>query len=177
MPLIGIDRALAEFRALGVRGSFGLALPIGPKSAYVANYRTDRVEDTRTIYLDPYTGKVLGDIRFRDYHLPGKAIQWATAVHMGQEFGPLNRGVMLAGCLGVVFLAVSSFTMWWKRRPAGAIGIPGLPDDPRLARGLLGIMIPMGLLFPLLGASMLIGLAIEFASAHLARTRVSQAAS
>jgi uncharacterized iron-regulated membrane protein len=159
---MGVDRALAEFRDLGVKGSFGLALPIGPKGAYVANYRPMKVENTRTIYLDQYTGKVLGDVRFHDWYAGGKAIEWGTGVHMGREYGPLNRFIMLAGCIGMVLLAVSSFIMWWKRRPQGKLGLPPAPDDPRVARALLGVMIPVAVVFPLVGLSMVIALTLEF---------------
>jgi uncharacterized iron-regulated membrane protein len=158
---IGVDRALAAFRKMGVEGSFGLALPMGPKGAYVANYRPMKVENTRTIYLDQYTGKVLGDVRYRDWFAGGKAIEWGTGVHMGREYGAVNRYVMLAGCIGMVLLAISSFTMWWKRRPQGKLGLPAAPDDPRIARALLGVMIPVGLVFPLVGLSMIVALALE----------------
>jgi uncharacterized iron-regulated membrane protein len=172
---IGIDRALAEFRKLGIRGSFGLALPVGPKGAYVANYRAMRVEDTRTVYLDQYTGKVLGDVRYGDWYAGGKTIEWGTGVHMGREYGPLNRFVMLAGCIGMVLLAISSFTMWWKRRPKGKLGLPAAPEDPRIARGLLGVMIPVGVVFPLVGLSMIVALILEFLYQALRRPALVQA--
>jgi uncharacterized iron-regulated membrane protein len=172
---IGVDRALAEFRNLGVKGSFGLALPIGPNGAYVANYRPMQVENTRTIYFDQYTGKVLGDVHFRDWYAGGKAIEWGTGVHMGREYGPLNRFVMLAGCIGMVLLAISSFTMWWKRRPQGKLGLPAAPEDPRIARGLLGVMIPVGVVFPLVGLSMIVALALEFVFQAVRRPALAQA--
>jgi len=51
--------------------------------------------------------------------------------------------------------------MWWKRRPQGKLGLPAAPDDPRIARALLGVMIPVGLVFPLVGLSMIVALAVE----------------
>jgi uncharacterized iron-regulated membrane protein len=51
--------------------------------------------------------------------------------------------------------------MWWKRRPRGSFGLPAAPADPSVARGLLGIMIPVGIFFPLVGASMIAALLIE----------------
>jgi uncharacterized iron-regulated membrane protein len=158
---IGVDKALAEFRDLGVKGGFDLALPIGQAGIYVANFRPLKVRDTRTVYLDQYSGKVLGDVSFRDWYPGGKAIEWGSSVHQGREYRPLNRYVMLTGVISIIVLAVSSFTMWWKRRPRGSIGFPAAPANPRLARGLLGIMIPVGIFFPLVGASMIAALLIE----------------
>jgi len=159
---IGIDKALAEFRALGLKGSFGLVLPVGPKSAYVANYRPMKVRQTRTIYLDQYSGKVLGDVRFKDWYPGGKAIEWGTSVHQGREYAPVNRYIMLAGCVGILLLAVSSLTMWWKRRPKGKLGLPAAPADPRVAKVVLAIMLVVGVVFPLVGLSLVLALLADW---------------
>ena len=51
--------------------------------------------------------------------------------------------------------------MWWKRRPRGSLGAPPLPDDPRLVRGLLAVMVAAGIAFPLTGLSLLVALALD----------------
>jgi uncharacterized iron-regulated membrane protein len=158
---IDIDQAAAILRRLGVASDATLALPDGPKGAYVATSRPDRVEDTRIVYLDQYSGAVLGDVRFNDWGPVGKAIEWGIAVHQGQEYGTANRYLMLAGCIAIVLLAVSSFTMWWKRRPKGSLGVPPSPAQSGALRGLLAIMIAVGILFPLVGVSLLLAVAID----------------
>ncbi|MBV9510340.1 MAG: PepSY domain-containing protein [Caulobacteraceae bacterium] len=151
---IGVDRAVAIFHALGLPASASISLPDGPKGAYVASLRPDRVEDTRVVYLDQYSGKVLGDVGFKDWGPAAKAIEWGIAVHQGQEYGPLNRYLMLAGCIAVLLLAVTSITMWWKRRPKGTLGVPPAPAKSR-AWGLSVIMGVVGIIYPLVGASLL----------------------
>ncbi len=61
---IDADQAIAILDALGLKKSFSLALPSGPTGAYTAASRPPRAEDTRVIYLDQYSGKVLGDTGF-----------------------------------------------------------------------------------------------------------------
>ncbi|MDR3472291.1 MAG: PepSY domain-containing protein [Devosia sp.] len=161
MGPIGVDRAAAIFRTLGLPPSASISLPDGPKGAYVASLRPDRVEDTRVVYLDQYSGKVLGDVGFKDWGPAAKAIEWGIAVHQGQEYGPLNRYVMLAGCVSVVLLAVTSITMWWKRRPKGSLGVPPAPSEPRAARGLVAIMAIVGIIYPLVGASLVAALLVD----------------
>lgn len=51
--------------------------------------------------------------------------------------------------------------MWWKRRPSGSLGVPPMPTDPKVFRGLLAILIVGGIVFPLVGASLLVMLAID----------------
>jgi uncharacterized iron-regulated membrane protein len=158
---IDVDQAAAILRHLGVAMSATIALPDGAKGAYVATSRPDRVEDTRVVYLDQYSGAVLGDVKFKDWGPVGKAIEWGIAVHQGQEYGTVNRYLMLAGCIAIVLLAVSAVTMWWKRRPRGSLGVPPSPAQSSAVRGLLAIMIVVGILFPLVGVSLMLAFAID----------------
>jgi uncharacterized iron-regulated membrane protein len=160
---IGVDQAAAVFRRLGVNRGASLDLPDGPSGAYVATWRPDKVEDTRTIYLDQYTGRVLGDVGFADWGPAAKAIECGIAVHQGQEYGPLNRWIMLGGCLAIVLLAVSAATMWWKRRPQGSLGVPPLPSEPRAARGFVAIVAVVGVIYPLVGATLIAAAIVELA--------------
>jgi uncharacterized iron-regulated membrane protein len=161
MGAIGVDRAVAIFRRLGLPASASIALPDGPTGAYVAAWRPDRVEDTRVVYLDQYSGEVLGDVGFKDWGPAAKAIEWGIAVHQGEEYGPLNRYLMLTGCLAIVLLAVTAIAMWWKRRPRGSLGVPPPPADPRAARGLVAIVCGMGILLPLVGASLVVAFVVD----------------
>src|SRR5690606_33976191 len=77
-------------------------------------------------------------------------------VHMGQEFGRANQLVLLAACLGMVLLSVSGAVMWWKRRPSGGLGIPPLPHSRRALQGVMAVVIAGGVVFPLVGASLVI---------------------
>jgi uncharacterized iron-regulated membrane protein len=74
---------------------------------------------------------------------------------MGQEFGLANQFFMLAVCLAIILLAVSAGVMWWKRRPAGSLGVPPLPPERRVPYGVFAILGIGGMIFPLVGASLL----------------------
>jgi len=161
MAPISVDQAAAIFRSRGLAPSASIALPDGPKGAYTATWRPDRVEDTRVIYLDQYSGKVLGDVGFKDWGPAAKAIEWGIAVHQGQEYGPLNRFLMLAGCIAIVLLAVSAVAMWWKRRPKGSLGLPPPPTDPRAVRGLAVVVAIVGVIYPLVGVTFVGAIAMD----------------
>jgi uncharacterized iron-regulated membrane protein len=51
--------------------------------------------------------------------------------------------------------------MWWKRRPAGALGVPPPPTDRRTLVGVTALLALGGMVFPLVGASMLVMLAVD----------------
>jgi uncharacterized iron-regulated membrane protein len=83
-------------------------------------------------------------------------------VHLGQQYGTFNQLLLIASCLGIVLLCVSAALMWWKRRPAGGLGVPPLPADRRSLRGVLVLLAIGGVLFPLVGVSLLLMLALDW---------------
>ncbi|HZF27646.1 MAG TPA: PepSY domain-containing protein [Gammaproteobacteria bacterium] len=156
---IGIDAAVARFEALGLRRPFNVQPPEGPRGAYVGSFTPDQVTRERTVYLGR-DGEVLGDVGYRDYGVVAKAIEWGIQVHQGQEYGAANRYVMLAGCVAIVVLVLSGATMWWKRRPKGRLAAP--PADRRSVWAVGAVIVVGGVIFPLVGMSLLMALACDW---------------
>ena len=156
---IGIDRAAAVFANAGVGRGYRLRLPEGPLGVYTALVFPHEVQRQRAVHLDQYSGRVLIDLGYADYGAVAKVTEWGIAVHKGEQYGAVNQGLMLIGCLTVVGLAVSSVVMWWKRRPSGTLAAPPRKDADRWAAAALSIAAVIGLLFPPLGASMLVAAA------------------
>lgn len=159
--VIGLDRAVERFGQIGIPKPLAVQLPEGVKGAYMATYTPDRVGDARTVYLDQYSGKVLADIGFAQYGPVAKAVEWGIAVHQGQEYGAVNRYLMLAGCVAILLLAISAPVMWWKRRPPGKLGAPPVPTDRRTALAVLATIAIVGIIYPLVGVSLLGALAVD----------------
>ena len=158
---IGIDAAIARFDGLGLATGYTVVLPTKPTGVYSGSVYPDDLSKQRVVHLDQYSGKPLIDMSYSDYGPLGKALEWGINVHMGQQFGLANQIVLLAACVGIVLLAVSAGIMWWKRRPRGSLGVPPLPQDKRVLRGLLALLAIGGILFPLVGASLLVMLVLD----------------
>lgn len=159
---IGLDRAVAIFDGLGIHRGYGIDLPKGEDGVYSASVYPDKIAFERIIHVDQYSGKVLFDGGFSELGPVGKSIEWGISIHMGQEFGRLNQLLMAAACLAILLMSVSAIVMWWQRRPKGSLGAPRYPSDFRVAKGAMAILVVMGLLFPLVGLSILVALAIDF---------------
>ena len=71
---------------------------------------------------------------------------------------------MLAFCLATILLAVTAGTMWWKRRPAGGLGVPPWPRDRRVAITVTALVAVLGALFPLTGLAILAMLGLDLAA-------------
>ncbi|MDZ4374690.1 MAG: PepSY domain-containing protein [Phenylobacterium sp.] len=164
-----LSTALAAARSEGLPRPLAVAIPGDPGKAWSVSRTADRAEDLRTLYLASDDGRVLADIGYAAYGPAAKAIQWGIATHQGQEYGPANRWLMLAGCVAVVLLAVSSVVMWWKRRPSGRLGAPPRPASRRAYAGLAAVILPLAILYPLVGVSLAVVLLADLAITRLAR--------
>ena len=168
---ITLDQAVETFDRLGLHPGYAVNIPTDPAGVFTGSVYPDDLASQRVVHLDQYTGEPLLDMSYTDYGPFGRWLEWGINVHMGQEFGLANQIVLLLACIAIVALAVSAAVMWWKRRPAGSLGVPPLPADSRVFRGLLVILAVGGLLFPLVGISLVIMLAIDLAFARFRRSR------
>lgn len=160
-PSLDLDQALRIFARMGLAAGTPVRLPSGPQGVYSAMRFPDDVRDLRVVHLDRYSGAVLADIGLKDYGAAGRITEWGISLHTGRQFGLWNQLLMLAGCLSIVVLAVSSMAMWWKRRPRGRLAAPPRRAGDRAAVGAVAVAAVLGLLYPLLGASMLVALLVD----------------
>ncbi|WP_132251280.1 PepSY-associated TM helix domain-containing protein [Methylobacterium segetis] len=171
-PAIGLGRAVAILRELGMPRGFEVSLPVGDRGVFAAAAYPHDVTRQRMISLDQYTGRPLVDVRFGDLGGVARAIQYGIGIHKGEHWGRANQFAMLAFCLATLLLAVTAAVMWWKRRPAGRLGVPPWPRDRRVAVTVTGLVLGLGALFPLTGlvilAMLLADLGVQALRARLA---------
>jgi len=168
---ISLDQAIAIFERLGLHRGYAVNIPTTPTGVYTASVYPDDLSQQRVVHVDQYSGKPLIDMSFADYGPLGKWLEWGINVHMGQEFGLANQLVLLVACIAIVALAVSAGVMWWKRRPSGSLGVPPMPTDRRVFRGLIAILIAGGIIFPLVGVSLVLMLALDWGYFKIAGAR------
>lgn len=159
---IGPDRAIAIASARGIGSAWSLTLPAEAGAPYLVAAAAKRADDARVLYLDATDGRVLLDAPYAQFGRGAQAIEWGIAVHQGQQYGEVNRLAMLAGCIGAWLLGLSAPILWWKRRREGRLTPPPRADNRRASRGVAAIMLTVGALFPLTGATMLAALAGEW---------------
>lgn len=150
---IGVDGAVAALSRAGMTSAYRLTLPKGEDGVYTAYTYPGRPEGQRTLHIDQYSGRVLGDVRFSDYGVAAKAVELGVQIHMGNYFGWANQIVMLIACLGVIVLSITGPLMWWKRRPKGRIGAPR-ELHPLKLRTVALLTIALAVVFPLAGLSL-----------------------
>lgn len=163
---ITLDTVAAFAKSIGFNEQFRINLPGGADGVYTISADSMDADTTdptgdRTVHLDQYTGKILADVKFDDYSLAGKAMAVGIALHEG-TMGLWNTVLNTLFCLAVIFMCASGVVMWWKRRPAGRIGVPLYPKDYRIPRTILGIAVAVSALFPLTGIGIVAFAIIDF---------------
>lgn len=157
---IGVDEALRIATMRGI-GGVQLILPATPGAPYLAASIVTQAQDARAITIDAASGAVVQDMDWRMFGPGAQAVEWGIATHQGQQYGEVNRLLMLAGCLCLLLLCLTAPVLWWKRRQQGRLTAP--PAATSTARRMVaGLMLLIGLLFPLTGLSMIAALAGEW---------------
>lgn len=154
-PELDLDMAVALSDVVGLPRPYTVSIPPGVGKPWSVSHMPAKVEDTRTLYFDSGDGRLLADIGYGDFGAGAKAIEWGIAVHQGQQFGLWNKLVMLAGCVAVWLLGVSALVMWWKRRPKGVLAAPPRPLGRSGYLALAAVVVPLGVIYPLVGASLI----------------------
>ena len=162
-----LDRVAATASKEGLPTPFSIALSKDPDLAWSASHMGRQAEDMRTLYIAP-DGQVSADIAYGDFGPAAQVIEWGVATHQGRQYGEVNRWLMLAGCVAIWVLALSGLAMWWLRRPRGRIGIPPRPTSPRTYLVLALVVIPLALIFPLVGGSLMFAIALDLVLQRLA---------
>src|SRR6478609_1946756 len=107
-----------------------------------------------TLTFDRLTGEELSHERFADKHPIDRVVNYGIAWHEGQLFGLLNQLIGVATALMLMTLSVSGFVMWRRRKPAGMLGAPPPPAEPRRLRGVAVIVLALAVLLPLMALSL-----------------------
>ncbi len=160
-PLLGtplsLDAAMAVIGRLGLAPGYSVTAPNGALGVFTASAYPHDLGRQRVVHIDRYSGAVLLDQGYADYGPAGQALEWGINVHLGQEYGALNQWLLLAACAATLLLCVTGAVAWWKRRPRGSgLAVPPLPARPEVLAGLTAVLALGGVVFPLVGLSLLV---------------------
>jgi uncharacterized iron-regulated membrane protein len=114
-----------------------------------------------TLTVDGRSGAVLSRQDFGQRNWVDQAVGVGVAAHEGQLFGWPNQLLSLITAASLLTVASSAVVLWWRRRPEGLLGAPIPAGSPRYSTGLLAIVLVLGVLLPLFGASLVSVFGVE----------------
>jgi uncharacterized iron-regulated membrane protein len=154
-PTVTLDRIVQVAAARGIDSGYQIVLPGSSDGVFTVSWFPADPKAERTLHIDRFSAEVLEDTGYKDYGVASRAVAYGTALHMGRYFGLANQIICAAISLSLVVLALSGFWMWWKRRPQGKLAAPPRPALQVPMRTWTFALVVLGLLFPLLGASLI----------------------
>ncbi len=159
---ISIDEVVQIADSRDVNPGYDVYFPEGPKGVYTVQVFLPKSVNETTLHIDQYNGEVLDDYRYQEYGLLGKGISTGYTLHIGSEFGLINQVLGLIVCIGIVVIVITGLIMWWKRKPSNTLGAPPQPKNVKMVKGVIVIVVILSILFPLVGASLLLVLLLDW---------------
>ena len=149
-----VDRVAGTAAALHLAYPVLVSPPLKPQGAWSG--RSDAQDRPRrvTLRIDGASGRLLKREDFGQRNWVDQAVGVGVAAHEGQLFGWPNQLVGLFTALSLLTVSVSAIVLWWRRRPQGLLGAPLPAGEPRFSGVLLALVVLMGVLLPLFGASL-----------------------
>lgn len=151
---VSLDKVMAIAEQEEIYPTYSIFIPQEPEGVYTLSVFPPKAQDEATMHIDQYSGAVLADYRYDNYGVIGKVVAWGITLHKGSQFGLINQLVSLFICLGIIFVAISGFYLWWKRKPGKGTGAPAAPALYK-TKPFFFLMLGLGILFPLVGLSIL----------------------
>nr|WP_155980883.1 PepSY-associated TM helix domain-containing protein [Nocardia sp. CNY236] len=181
-PITQLDQVYAVARAEGIAQASEITVPTAPREAFTVKER--RVPGSYTVdalAVDGETGTVTDRLPYADWPLMAKLANWGIQFHMGLMFGLLNQLVLLAAMIGLITVIVRGYLLWWRRRPTRGTSGFALGRAPRRgalrtisaprAVPLLIVAAAVGWFVPLVGATLLVFLAVDILIGLVGRVR------
>lgn len=157
----GLDRLVPVVNALALQPPVLIAPPSKSAQGWTARSDTANRPQRVTLKLDAVSAAITERRGFDDKPLADRVIAVGIAAHEGQLFGWFNQALGLFTTLGLSLVSVSAIVLWWRRRTVGTLGAPKPMPRAPLAVGVFVVMALLGVVLPLLGASMLLMLLVE----------------
>ena len=122
---------------------------------------TQKASEGGTMFVDQYTAQPIANLPNTSYAFGARAFDWSISVHEGREWGLVNQLLVLLATLAILVSVATSLVMWRARRPKG-LGAPRKEPNRKKMLGVLVITLGLGVVFPLLGLSIVVLLALEY---------------
>ncbi len=149
-----IDRVAPTVAALRLAYPVLVTPPLSPRGAWGGRSDAQDRPKRTTLRIDGASGRLVQREDFGQRNWVDQAVGVGVAAHEGQLFGWPNQLIGLFTAVCLLTVSLSAVVLWWRRRPNGLLGAPIPVGRPRFSTGLLALVVILGLLLPLFGASL-----------------------
>ncbi len=167
---LSLDAMVAVAEAEGMKPGYTISFPANEVdeagntvygSFTLYNSWPRATSEARDVFIDQFTGEKLDEQKVYGMGAVYEGMDTLVSIHMGTQFGLLDRVMMTLLCVLSIWSVISGFVMFWKRRRPGTLGVPRRPADPRFTWKLTLATLTLGIVFPQWGVVALIVLGID----------------
>lgn len=160
--LDAVDRVVTAVSPLDLAPPVQIGPPEGTSIHWTAKSMAANRPKRVNLVIDGANGSIVSREDFSDRHLIDRIVGTCIAAHEGQLFGWPNQLLGLVAALGLILVSVSGVVLWWRRRDQGVLGAPRVLLEPRVAWGLISLIVLLGIYLPFFGGSLLIVILLEW---------------
>lgn len=162
---ISIDEVLQTDAVSQLTGKLTLTLPQDEQGVYSVSNRSFYLSDQQVVYVDQYSGAVIQHYTWEDVGFLMDVRQVFMRLHQG-EYGFSNWLVALLVCVLFTLSTIAGLVSYLYRKPKQGWGIVKTPEHFRAGRIVLTCLVVLGVMFPLLGGSLVLLFCYEKISAY-----------
>lgn len=155
LPEVSMNQIFQTISKQNINHAFKIDYPWWEKGSYALmplRHGGD-AKNVAYIFFDRKSGEILDQYRFDDLGKVGRLTSLGVSFHEGRLFGKANQLLNLTAVILLLMLMITGFTTWWKRKPYKSLGAPSLPDNVKLPKQIIALVILVGFLLPLFGVS------------------------
>jgi len=150
-----LDEMVDIAQNLNLEGEVQITLPQKTNSVFsISNTILRNLNAQKKYHFDLYTGKQILQHNWEDVGILMRGRMWVMAFHQGQ-FGTWNWCIMLGTAIALTIMCLSALISYLKRKRKNDWSIPKVPSTFSVSSFLIGIIIFLGIIFPLFGISLL----------------------
>ena len=167
---LGLDAMVRIAEAEGMKPGYTIAFPVNDVdeagnpvygSFTLYNSWPRRTSEARDVFIDQFSGQKLDEQKVYGLGAVYEGMDTLVSLHMGTELGLFSRVLMTALCVLSIWMVISAFAMFWRRRRPGTLGLPRRPADPRFTWKLVAAGVTLGVVFPQWGVVALVVLGVD----------------
>ena len=152
---ISLDEMIVKAKTLRLKGVVSIGIPKTPESTFSVSNKTIYLDAQKKYHFDQYSGKLIVKNNWKDVGILMRGRMWLMAFHQG-EFGAWNWWLMYGLAIILTIMSVSAIISYLLRKRRDSWGIPKVPAKFKVGKGIVILIILLGILFPLFGASIIL---------------------
>ncbi|WP_420570758.1 PepSY-associated TM helix domain-containing protein [Kordia sp.] len=152
---VSLDKMISIAKSLNLKGTISIGFPKSAKNTFSVSNKTIDLNAQKKFHFDQYSGEQIVKNDWKDVGILMRGRMWLMAFHQG-EFGAWNWWLMFGLAILLTIMSAAAIISYVLRKRKDSWGIPKVPAKFVVGKSIAILIIVLGILFPLFGASIVV---------------------